>query len=56
MKWVLLLLTTFFLSACGIHSTDVVEYRQVTIVPVVERTCIYERTPIDVSTTTVQPY
>lgn len=56
MKWILLLLTCIFLSACGLRSSEVVEYRQVTIVPAVQKTCIYERTPIDVSVTTVQPY
>jgi hypothetical protein len=60
MKWILVIgVTLLSTGCCGVYqSTDVVEYRQVVVAPVVE-TVMFDYDdpgPLDVTTTTVDFY
>ncbi|MCC5791859.1 MAG: hypothetical protein JJT82_04515 [Legionellaceae bacterium] len=56
MKW-MALLSVMLLAACGtIHTTEIVEYRQVVVEPVVERVVLEETRPVDVTVTEIDYY
>ncbi|WP_165482376.1 hypothetical protein [Legionella moravica] len=58
MKWILLIGVALLSTGCVYTSTEVVEYRQVTVAPVVETVMFdYDQPgPIDVTTTTIDFY
>jgi hypothetical protein len=58
MKWLGLLALFGLLSACGtVTRTQIVEYREVSIAPVVnEVTIIDDEDPVDMTTTTIEYY
>ena len=58
MKWILLIGVTLLSTGCVYTSTEIVEYRQVTVAPVVETVMFDydEPGPLDVTTTTIDFY
>lgn len=56
MKWTVLIPLALLLSACGFRNTEIVEYRQVTVVPPYETITIVDDVPVDVTTTTIEYY
>lgn len=59
MKWILLIGVTLLSTGCGVYrSTEIVEYRQVVVAPVVETVMFdYDQPgPLDVTTTTIDFY
>jgi len=54
MKWIMLIGISFILCSCC--TGTVVQYRQVTVAPVVENVTFYDVEPIDVTTTTIDFY
>lgn len=57
MKWMILIGAVLFMAGCCC-TTQVVQYRQVAIAPVIEPVMIfpYSQGPIDVTTTTIDYY
>ena len=58
MKWIIVLGITLITTACATTTTEVVEYRQVTVAPVIEPVVLdvdYPG-PLDVTTTTIDYY
>jgi hypothetical protein len=58
MKWTILIGIALLTSACVCSTTEIVQYRQVTVVPVVEPVVLdvdYPG-PLDVTTTTIDYY
>ena len=58
MKWLILIGVTLIATGCVTSTTEIVEYRQVTVAPVVEPVILdvdYPG-PIDVTTTTIDYY
>ncbi|WP_298624004.1 hypothetical protein [uncultured Legionella sp.] len=59
MKWILLIGVALLSTGCGVYrSTEIVEYRQVVVAPVVETVMFDYDTPgpLDVTTTTIDFY
>lgn len=58
MKWIILIGTVTMMAGCCCVNTEVVEYRQVAIAPVVEPVMVYpySQGPVDVTTTTIDYY
>lgn len=56
MKWIMLIGVTFIISSCCCSTTEIVQYRQVTVAPVIEPVIIDDQEPIDVTTTTIDFY
>ena len=58
MKWIILIGVTLIAAGCCCSSTEIVQYRQVTVAPVVEPVVldIDYPGPLDVTTTTIDYY
>ena len=58
MKWIILIGTVVLMAGCCCTSTEIIQYRQVSVAPVVEPVYVYpySQGPIDVTTTTIDYY
>lgn len=58
MKWILLIGVTLLGAGCCCTTAEVVEYRRVTVAPVVQPVLVdvFEPGPLDVTTTTIDFY
>ncbi len=56
MKWIMLIGISFILSSCCCTNTQLVQYRQVVVAPVVEPVILDDIEPVDVTTTTIDFY
>jgi len=56
MKGILMIGICLLLSSCCCTSTQIVQYRQVSVAPVMEAVIMNDQEPIDVTTTTIDFY
>lgn len=56
MKWIILLTSSLWLTACGFSNNGVIEYQQVVVTPPLPQLTIVDVEPVDVTTTRVSYY